>query len=221
MDLDIEIAHKATGKSRFEKWLALVIGFAAILAALLATLELYSSKHWEEESTEAADLSVELFGKIAATGPVRSAASGAEQTALALDVEAAERATHPKAKGFEHVRSYVDSRVAARLLDLAEHIGDVPDEATGVDEVAIEVMATDLEGLEEIQAEQNQHVAEAERYGVWISRSVFALSLLALGAILVGLAAVLGVEHGGFLVLSVAVVVLSVAGAWGGSALFV
>jgi hypothetical protein len=61
MDLDVEIVHKATGKTRFEHWLAILIGLAAITAACLATLEMHSNGRWEQASTEAADLSVELF----------------------------------------------------------------------------------------------------------------------------------------------------------------
>ena len=221
MDLDVEIAHKASGKSRFEKWLAIAIGAAAIVAALLATLEMHSNKRWEQASTEAADLSVELFGKIAASGPARAAGLSAEQMALALGLESGERSSHPQAQGgSDVVRAYVDGRVGERLLKLAKDIQDPPDESSGVDAVAREAVAADVEGLDEIRKEQNEHVEEAESYGTRLSRALFALSLLAFAAILLGLAAVLGVEHGGFITLGVATGTLVLATAWGASALF-
>jgi hypothetical protein len=221
MDLDIEIAHKASHKSRFERALAIVIGTAAIIAALLATLEMHSNKHWEQASTEAADLSVELFGKIAATGPFRAAGVDAEQTALTISLEAIQRTRQDGARGFDFVTAYVDDRVANRLLELASHIKKVPDESSGLDPVAREVIATDTEDLAEIGEHQAEQVDEAERYGSRLSRSLFALSLLALAAILLGLAAVLGVEHGGSIVLGLATLGLLLSAGWGASALLI
>jgi hypothetical protein len=221
MDLDVEIAHKASHKSRFERALAIVIGLAAIIAALLATLEMHSSKRWEQASTEAADLSVELFGKIAATGPFRAAGADAEQTALALSIEGIERTRQSNARGFDFVRAYIDNRVANRLLRLTEDISAAPDESSGLDPVAREVLATSLHDLEEIGAHQDEQVDAAEHYGARLNRAIFALSLLALAAILIGLAAVLGIEHSGPIVLVLASVVLFVSAAFGVSALLV
>jgi hypothetical protein len=221
MDLDVEIVHKASGKSRFEHWLAILIGVAAIVAASLATLEMHSNKRWEQASTEAADLSVELFGKIAATGPVRAAGSSTEQTALALDLQAIERSRHPDTKGFQFVMAYVDSEVAVRLLKLGEEITATTDRATALDPVAREVIATNTEGLREIGDEQDHQVELTEKYGARLSRSLFALSLLALAAILLGLAAVLGLQHGGPIILGLAGLILLLAGGWGGSALLI
>jgi hypothetical protein len=221
MDLDIEIAHKASHKSRFERALAIVIGAAAITAALLATLEMHSSKHWEQASTEAADLSVELFGKIAATGPVRAAGVNAQQTALTISLKAIERSQQSEARGYEFVVAYVDDRVANRLLELADDIQEEPDASSGLDPVAREVIATDTEELAEIGDHQDEQVAEAERYGSRLSKAIFALSLLALAAILIGLAAVLGYEHGGRVILGLATFGLLLSAGWGASALLV
>jgi hypothetical protein len=221
MDLDVEIAHKPSGKTRFEHWLAILIGAAAIVAASLATLEMHSNKRWEQASTEAADLSVELFGKIAATGPVRAAGVSTQQTALTLDLRATARSQHPDAKGFQIVMAYVDSEVARRLLKLGEEITASADRATALDPVAREVIATNIERLGEIGDEQDHQVGLAEKYGGRLSRALFALSLLALAAILLGLAAVLGIQHGGPIILGVAALALLLAGGWGGSALLI
>jgi hypothetical protein len=221
MDLDVEVVHKASGKSRFEYWLAILIGLAAIVAASLATLEMHSSKRWEQASTEAADLSVELFGKIAATGPVRAAGLSTQQTALTLDVGAIARSQHPDAKGFQIVTAYVDSEVGVRLLRLGEEITAAADRTGSLDPVAREVIETNTTGLREIGDDQDHQVELAEKYGARLSRALFALSLLALAAILLGTAAVLGLQHGGPIILGLAGVILLLAGGWGGSALLI
>jgi hypothetical protein len=221
MDLDVEIAHKATGKTRFEHWLAILIGVAAIVAALLATLEMHSNTRWEKASTEAADLSVELFGKIAASGPVRAAGVSTGQTALGITLEASERANHPQTRGFGIVEAYVDNRVATRLLKLADAIDATTDVSGSLDPVAREVLDTRTSDLAEIGEHQDEAVDEAEKYGARLSRALFALSLMALGAILLGLAAVLGVQHGGPIILAISGVVLLLSAGWGGSALLI
>jgi hypothetical protein len=221
VELDIELAHKTTSHKRFERTLAILVGLAAIVAALLATLEMHSSKRWEESSVRAANLSVELFGKIAATGPVTAATSATQQAAALRGVESAARS---QAGGRDDLRLYlalVESRVGTGLLELSKDLQSTSFEDSDLDPVIQDVLAADTESLGEIAAEQREEVEATERYGTRISRALFALSLLALSAILLGLAAVLGLRNGGFLTLGAAAVALLVAAAWGGSALLV
>jgi hypothetical protein len=107
------------------------------------------------------------------------------------------------------------------LLKLGEEITASADRATSLDPVAREVLATNTEGLREIGDEQDHQVGLAEKYGGRLSRALFALSLLALAAILLGLAAVLGIQHGGPIILGVAALALLLAAGWGGSALLI
>lgn len=219
--MDVEVAHKPAGKTRFEKALAILIGCAAIMASLLATLEMHSNKRWEQSSTKAADLSVELFGKIAASGPVTSAGVGAQQTALLSSIESTARSGASQGAELELILAYVDSRVGARLLKLGKAISAPPVADSGLDPVAREVVTTELGDLSEVAIDQREQVEESERYGSRLSRALFSLSLLALAAVLLGLAAVLGAAHGGAITLGAATVALLVAGAWGGSALLI
>ena len=219
--MDVEVAHKTAGKTRFEKALAILIGCTAIMAALLATLEMHSNKRWEQASTKAADLSVELFGKIAASGPVTSAGVSAQQTALLTSIESTARSSQPQTGELELILGYVDSRVGARLLKLGEAISAPPDADSGLDPLAREVVTTKLDELSEVSTHQREQVEASERYGSRLSRALFSLSLLALAAVLLGLAAILGAAHGGAITLGAATVALLVAGAWGGSALLI
>ena len=219
--MDVEVVHKATGKSRFEKALAVLVGITAIMASLLATLEMHSNKRWEQTSTQAANLSVELFGKIAATGPVDAAGARAEQSAYLSTIVSSARAAESQNRELEVILSYIDSRVGAKLLKLAKAISAPPDADSDLDPVAREVITTDIPDLTQLASLQREQVEESDRYGSRLSRALFSLSLLALAAVLLGLAAVLGVEHGGAITLGAAAIALLVAGVWGGSALLI
>lgn len=221
MDLDIELAHKTTGENRFEKALAILVGLAAITAALLATFEMHSSKRWEESSVRAANLSVELFGKIAATGPVHAASSSAAQAGLLRGVESGARAV---AGGQDELRLYlalIEDRVFRGLMKLSRSLETSSFEDTELDPLIREVLSTDQDELAEIASAQGEEVEAVERFGGRISRAVFSLSLLALSAILLGLGAVLGLRHGGILTLVASAVAMMIATGWGASALFI
>ena len=221
MEMDVEVVHRTSGKSRFDAALGVLVGVAAVTAALLATLEMHSSKNWEQASTKGADLSVELFGKIAASGSVNAAGARAQQASLLTRIESTARDGRARNREFQVILGDVDARVSTKLQKLAETVRAVPGPESGVDPVTREVIATQASDLVHVASEQREQVDLSERYGTRISRSVFALSLLALAAILLGLAAVLGVEHGGAITLGAAAVALLAAGAWGGSAMLV
>ncbi|MDQ4144623.1 MAG: hypothetical protein M3198_12945 [Actinomycetota bacterium] len=233
--MDVEVVHKTAGENRFERALAVLVGIAAILAALLATLEMHSSRRWEESSIRAANLSVELFGKIAATGPISGAAAGAEQAALLTGTEAAARVSKARDRELELFLALVDDRVSARLLQLSKTLGP-PAETDGgmgavsgdlfggenqLDPTVLDVLATDTAALGEIAAMQRDDVEASDRYGSRISRALFSLSLLALAAILLGLGAVLGLQGGGVITLTAALIAMLVAAGWGATALFI
>ena len=171
--MDVEVVHKATGKSRFEKALAVLVGITAIMASLLATLEMHSNKNWERSSTAAANLSVELFGKIAATGPVDAAGARAEQAAYLSTIESSSRANQSQNRELEVMLAYVDSQVGSQLLKLAKAISAAPGDDSDLDPVAREVITTDIPDLTQLASLQREQVEDSDRYGSRLSRALF------------------------------------------------
>lgn len=223
--MDIEVVHKATGRTRFHKWLALLAGLAAVLATLMATLDMHSNKREEQALSRSARLSVEIFGRIAGSNPVQTAGYQAAATGSSRAIESlARRIVGPEFPGtgeFEEALGDADERAARRLQSLAESVGGVPAEASGVDAHTRSVISTDPEDLTRLVEEQNRQRDVADRFFERGTRSVYALSILALAAVLLGLAAVLGQRGGGSITLVVAGMALVFAMAWGGSALTV
>jgi len=89
--LDIETAHKGSGRSRFEQSLAILAGLTAVLAALLATLQVDSSRRGDQAMVTATRLAVQVFEASAATGILDVYQFQAGQESTLLGVEAATR----------------------------------------------------------------------------------------------------------------------------------
>ena len=223
--MDIEVVHKDTGRSRFNKWVAFLAGLTAVMATLLATLDMHSSKREEQALSKSARLSVEIFGRIAASSPVQTAGYQAVATGTSRAIESLARrivgADFPGTGDFEEALGEADERTADRLQSLAESVGGVPSDSSGVDAHTREVIDTDVEELTSLVEEQNRQRDVADKFFERGTRSVYALSILALAAVLIGLAAVLGQRGGGSITLVVAGLALAFAMAWGGSALTV
>ena len=228
--MDIETAHQA-GKDAFERSLAVLVGLAALIGAALATLEVDSGKHEERALNMASRLSVEIFGKIAGSGPPRSAESQSSQAASIRALEGTLRESGAEALravgGSVEVQQVqeriaaADERVGARLEKLTESIGSVPSESSGVDPVTRAVIGQSEDDLRGLLARQQRQVDVAEKYAERGTRAVFALSLLALTAVLLGLAAVIGRRSGGTPILLLANATLALATGWGASALLI
>jgi hypothetical protein len=72
-----------------------------------------------------------------------------------------------------------------------------------------------------ILEEQNRLVDRADRYGTRQERAMFAIALVAIAAVLLGPAGLVGDGRGGRIALVVAAAALALALGWGGSGLFV
>lgn len=217
--MDIEVAHSVEGKRPLHKWLALLVGLSAVVAASLATLDLHSSKRYEDFSSRSSRLSVELFGRIAGSSfPFTDEGIGT-QMALFRQIQGTAREVvstlEPSAQGFEAGIATADKATAERLTALAQAVGQVPPPESGVDPLTRSVIGTTEDDLRALGTRQNQLLDEATRYGNRSSRAVFALSLVALATVLLGLAAVMGERSGAAPLVGGAGVLLLVAIGWG------
>jgi hypothetical protein len=138
--MDVEVAHSIEGKTPIQKWLAVLVGLSAVVAASLATLDLHSTKRYEDLLTSSSRQSVSLFGTIAASTFPFTAEGIAEQAALFQGVQASSREIlsngDPRVPGFESGLARADRAAADRLSRLAASIGEVPSAESGVDPLA-------------------------------------------------------------------------------------
>lgn len=220
--MEVEVAHSVEEAGPLRKWLAVLVGLSAVVAASLATLDLQASKRYEDLSNRSSALSVDLFGRIAGSSFPVTAAGISTQLALIRQIEGNGRAVlsnvNPGPRGFESAIARADTAAGERLGKLAETIGAVPDPASGVDPLVRDVVGTKEDDLKALVERQNRLLDQATRYGNRSSRAVFALSLVALATVLLGLAAVMGARSGALPLVVGAALLLLIAIGWGATA---
>lgn len=215
--MDVEIATE-TGGGRFGQALAVVVGLAAVLGALLGTIEMATSKEGERAQFIATRMSVDLYGRETVGQIVSDAQAAATEQARTGAIAAAfeqEGAASPRAPDVDRAVAAARVVAAARLSALAASVGRVPDPSSGVDPLTREAIGSDQYVLRDLEARTLHQLADAHRSGGRRSRAVFALSLVALAGVLAGLAAVLGAGRSGATCLAVAAGALAAAAAWG------
>jgi hypothetical protein len=219
IELDLQAVTEASGKTRFDRWLAVLVGVAAILAALLATIQADSSSQAERSLHLATRLSVRIFEESAGSSPRFSFEINSLQQAVTLAISgtAAQIAVlqSPETADAIQARAEADVKAAERLMAIAESMGAVPPESSGVDPTARHVLASSALDLIGLRDEQIRQMELADHFGERGSRTLFGLSLLALGAVLIGLGAVLGAGLPGRVVLTAATLALVAAAALG------
>jgi hypothetical protein len=223
--VDIETAHRGSGRSRFERMLAILAGLAAVLAALLATLQVDASR-WEEQAmVTATRLAVRVFEASAATGLLSMYQFQAEREATLLAIDASARdllaAQAPAVAAGQRAMATAEARAAERLTVAGEAMSRAPGEASPVDAHTRTILALTVDDMAGSVEELNDQLALAERYGTRGTRAVFALSLLAIGAVLLGLAGVMGETRTGRISLGASAVALLLSAVWAGAALAV
>jgi hypothetical protein len=225
IELDVEAALQQSGRTLFDRWLTVLVGVAAILAALLATAQVDAGKREEHALHMASRLSVRVFEGTAGGSPRFSFQINSMQhaTALAIASTAAQIGvvTMPETADAIQARSEADVKAADRLFAIAQSMGDVPPASSGLDAATRELAGTEPGDLNAVVAEQNRQMDLADQYGERGNRTLAGLSLLALGAVLIGLAAVLGRGVPGQVVIVAASLALLVAAAWGVASLLV
>jgi hypothetical protein len=223
--MDVETAAGTSGTSRVNQILAVLVGITALAAALLAVLQTDSSRREERGLLLANRLAVQAFEKISARGVLSSFSLRSLQDAVALGIEGTGRAlaTFDLPSTSQGERALANAKIGAsdRLLAIAQAMGAEPRLSGPLDAHATEVLRSTDDQLNRLVAEQNRQVDVAQRFGERGSRAVFALTLLAVAAVLLGLAAVLQQGRPTTVAMVAAAGLLLVALGWGGSALLV
>ena len=223
IELDLEAVTEVSGRTRFDRALAILVGVAAILAALLAAVEVDAGKQEERALQMASRLSVRVFEGTAGSSPRFSFQINSMQQATTLAINAtAEKLVliqDPDTDAVIGARAEADRKAADRLLAIAESMGAAPGPRSGLDPTTLRLVGGTVIDLSTAADEQGRQVDLADRYGERGNRALFGLSLVALGAVLLGLAAVLGRGVPGRAVIVAASVALVAAAAWGVAAL--
>jgi hypothetical protein len=221
--VDIETAHRGSGRSRFERALAILAGLAAVLAALLATLQVDANRRGDQAMVTASLLAVQVFEASAATGVLDVYQFQALQEATLLGIESATRsqeaAQATPVAGTQQAMATAEAKAAQRLTVAGEAMSQAQGEASLVDAHTRAVLNQTVDEMAGSVQELNDQLALADRYGTRGNRAVFALSLLAIGAVLLGLAGVMGATRTGRIALATSAVALLLSAIWAGAAL--
>jgi hypothetical protein len=223
IELDLEAVSEASGRTRYERWLAVLIGAAALLAVLLATIHVDAGKGQERALLMSARLGVRVFEGTAGSSPRFGFQIHSMQlaTSLALNATAVQIAVlgSPETADALQAAAEADVKAGNRLLVIAQTMGDPPTSASGVDPATLKLAGSTPDELFAVVAEQNHQADIADRYGERGNRALYGLSLLALGAVLIGLAAVIGTGAAGRVIITAAAVSVLAAAALGVAAL--
>lgn len=206
----------------FRRWLAVLVGAAAISAALLAWIESESSRGEDVAKTDVTRASVDVFVKLGASGPRFQFELDSVRRSTVLTARAEARITANVdtllALQTQIDASIADNAAAGRLLELSERLADLPPEARGLDDAASEsIRIRSEEDVEPLYRARDDAQSDADRYGQRQERAMYGLLLVAIGASLVGLAGLVGAGRNGRIALGTAGVTLLVALAAGAS----
>jgi hypothetical protein len=202
--MDIDALEGVRGRSRFDRWLAVLAGLAALSGAFLVALESNSSRLEERAYVLAARLSVDIFGKTAGGSPRTTLGAKAQLDTAALRFESSARrlgAGSSDAAGLSQALSSADAKAARRLDRASAAVTELPGESSGVDAETREVIAAGGQELRRVVREQNRQVDLAEQHGRSESRAIFALTLVALSGVLLGVAGVMRASRAGVITL--------------------
>ena len=223
MDVDIETAAPGPLEehpSTYRRWLSVLVGVAAVAAASFAALESHTGRLEEQAFVRANRLSIDLFARIAGSSPrvtfqldtIRDAVGeNLTSTARAL---AAFRRGGPEVTRLAQALSSARERASEHVIEVSGEMARIPPNAPGIDPALREILTTDITQLGPEVREQNLQVDRAGVHGTRQERAMFGIALVAIAAVLLGLAGLMGAGRPGRVALVVAGASLVVAVGW-------
>lgn len=225
MELDVETARASEGTIRFRRWVGALVGGAVVTVALLTAMESDAGRRSEQALVRASRLSLDIFGRIAASGAPRSFQANGAQQALVIGATAEARTLasvdEPAVAGAQEAVARVERRISTRLGAVVDEMTAVPPPDGGLDPTTRAGITASLDELQALVVRQNEQVDTAERFGTRQERALLALILTAVAAVLLGVAGLTGPSPAGRRALAVAAVALVAAVLWGASGLVV
>ncbi len=201
-----DAAADLRAERRFDLLAAVLIGAIAILAAVLAVIQIETGQASTRAQIEAARLTADLSARLQVSGTAQTAAIVDQQEALALSMQATGRGLAALQYGDDGAAAIGEAETQA-AADLGTALAATSATSGGapLDSYTAGLLnATTPQLLAEL-GEQNRQVDLANDAGTRNSRSILGLSLLALAGVLTGLAAVLREGRAGWIALLSAV----------------
>lgn len=228
MSLDVETVSGVAGKSRFEQILAILLGSAAVIAAILASVQFETGQAEQRALLRASRLSVGVFELTAATGAVTSFGGQMLRETAATSAGGIARQLvgfdQPEVADVQNALAAAEAAAAERLTNLIEpmaapsplpsaldpHAAELVGLGTGDVRTIIEAIANPSAPIEfHVAAEGNRltnalnnQVDRAEEVGDRGTYSLLGLALLALAGVLIGLASSLPRGRGAYIALA-------------------
>lgn len=211
--IDLDAVTETRGGSRYESTVALLIGLVALSATAMAVIQVQHSADETRAHLMASRLASDITTRIAASTdlararllPMQAAAMGAMGGVGRQIVNVSAGDPAQDALGGAEYESY------SRLVLVADRMAQVPTADGPLDPYAQSVLASIDEELVALSEEQNRQADAATLAGERGNLVVLGLSLVALAAVLAGLAAGLGEGWSGRLIVVLGYATLAVA----------
>jgi hypothetical protein len=208
-----DAAADLRAERRFDLLAAVLIGAIAILAAVLAVIQIETGQASSRAQVEAARLTADLSARLEVSSTVQNQAFVDEQEALALSIQATGRQIAGLQYGDDgaiavgQVEHQAGADLGTALTATSATSGGAPLDSytSGLLEATTQQLLGELR-------EQNRQVDLANDAGARNSKSILGLSFLALAGVLTGLAAVLREGRAGWIALLTAVAMAGAAG---------
>jgi hypothetical protein len=200
-----DTAAELHAERRFDLLAALLIGAIALLAAVLAVIQLDASQTSMRANLQAARLAADISARIEMSSKASTSQTGSVQETIILRMEATSRQMEGlqtgneamMAQGAAEQQAY--EKIQSAMADTAASSGGHPLDSY----TAGLLSATTAELLTEL-AEQNRQADLANSASSQSDKAVLGLSFLALAGVLTGLAAVLREGRAGWISLGAA-----------------
>lgn len=201
-----DAAADLRAERRFDLLAAVLIGAIAILAAVLAVIQIETGQASTRAQIEAARLTADLSARLQVSGTAQTAAIVDQQEALALSMQATGRGLAALQYGDDGAAAIGEAETQA-AADLGTALAATSATSGGapLDSYTAGLLNATTPPLLAELGEQNRQVDLANDAGTRNSRSILGLSLLALAGVLTGLAAVLREGRAGWIALLSAV----------------
>jgi hypothetical protein len=201
IDLDsVAKTHTGTG---FDKLVALLIGLVALLAAVLAVVQVNASGEQARAQMQASRLIAQIDVRNAGATELGRLQLQAAQRAAQVGNVGGSRGMAGIEAGDEAALAVATAELTAagRLGEVAMRLGQPPAEDGPVDAYARQVLSSTIEDVATLGAEQIVQADLADAASNRGGMAVLGLSFVALAGVLAGLAGILGDGRGGRLTL--------------------